>query len=74
MTNDKNMRAVRIFIAAGRVLLSLSLISLLVAWLAELTGWALFNMSQLHLYCGAIALSLLGIGALIDAHWHARNF
>ena len=62
----------RVAILFGRILLTLSLIALIGAWITQVTGTPLFGMSQQHLFNDAIALALLGIGMFLDALWHAR--
>lgn len=57
----------------GRLLLGLGFLSLLGAWLTQLTGQLLLGLSQQHLFNDAMALSLLGIGALIDARLHSQK-
>ena len=57
----------------GRLLLVLGFLSLLGAWLTQLTGQSLWGLSQTHLFSDAIVLSLLGIGALVDAKLHSQK-
>lgn len=57
----------------GRLLLILGFLSLLGAWLTQLTGQPLLGMSQVHLFSDATVLSLLGIGALLDAKLHGQK-
>ena len=54
----------------GRILLSLAFLALVGAWLNQLSGYSPFGMSQQHMFNDSIALSLLGIGMLIDAAFH----
>jgi hypothetical protein len=57
----------------GRLLLGLAFLSLLGAWLTQLTGQPLWGLSQIHLFSDATVLSLLGIGALVDAKLHSQK-
>ena len=57
----------------GRLLLGLGFLSLLGAWLTQLTGQSLLGLSQTHLFSDATVLSLLGIGALVDAKLHSQK-
>lgn len=63
----------RITVYIGRILLFLSLLALLAAWITQLTGGPLLGMSQQHLFSDATVLALLGIGMFLDAFWHARS-
>ena len=56
----------------GRISLTLSVLSLIGAWIATQTG-SLFGLDQTHLFNDAIVFSLLGIGTLIDVQLHAKN-
>ena len=57
----------------ARVLLGLAFLALVGAWITQLTGEALFGMSQQHLFNDALALAVLGIAVFLDAFWHARH-
>ena len=57
----------------GRFLLIIGFLSLLGAWFTQLTGETILGMSQTHLFSDATVLSLLGIGALIDAKLHSQK-
>lgn len=57
----------------GRLLLILGFLSLLGAWLTQLTGQSLLGLSQTHLFSDATVLSLLAIGALVDARLHSQK-
>lgn len=57
----------------GRILLFVGFLALLGAWWTQLTGQTLFGMSQAHLFSDATVLSLLGIGALLDAKLHSQK-
>ena len=57
----------------GRFLLLFGFLSLLGAWFTQLTGETLLGMSQSHLFNDATVLSLLGIGALVDAKLHLNK-
>lgn len=57
----------------GRVLLIAGFLILLGVWVTQLTGQPLFGMSQIHLFGDATVLSLLGIGALLDAKLHSQK-
>lgn len=57
----------------GRILLFVGFLALLGAWWTQLTGQTLFSMSQSHLFSDATVLSLLGIGALLDAKLHSQK-
>lgn len=66
-------KATPFFVYLGRLFFALAFLALLGAWLTQLTGGTLMGMSQQHLFNDAIALSLLGIGMMVDALWHSRN-
>lgn len=66
-------KATPFFVYVGRLFFALAFLALLGAWLTQLTGGTLMGMSQQHLFNDAIALSLLGVGMMIDALWHSRN-
>lgn len=57
----------------GRIFLTLALLSLIGAWLNQLSGFSLLGMTQQHMFNDSIALSLLGIGMLIDAAFHKAD-
>lgn len=57
----------------GRIFLTLALLSLLGAWLNQLNGFSPLGMTAEHLFFDSIALSLLGIGMLIDAAFHKAD-
>lgn len=65
-------RGAAAMVAIGRVLLTLSLLALLGAWLSEGSG-EIAGLSQQHLFNDAIVLALLGIASMLDAFWHARS-
>lgn len=66
-------QATPLFVYIGRILLTLSLIALLGAWLTALTGRPIMGLTQQHLFDDATVLALLGIGCFLDAVWHSRN-
>ncbi|MEK6805776.1 MAG: hypothetical protein AABY95_03910 [Pseudomonadota bacterium] len=66
-------QATPVFVYLGRILLTLAFFSMLGAWLAQLTGGSLLGLTSQHLFNDSIAMSLLGIGAFVDAFWHSRN-
>ena len=72
-SESKARRRAGAAIAIGRILLTLALLALLGAWVAEGSGGAFMGLSQQHLFNDAIVLSLLGIASLLDAFWHARH-
>lgn len=57
----------------GRIFGVLALLSLIGAWITELTGGELFGLSQQHLFNDAIVLSLFSIGMLLDGLLHSKN-
>ena len=59
-------------VVIGRLLLTISFIALLGAWLADVTDGEVAGLSQQHLFNDAIVLALLGIASMLDAFWHAR--
>ncbi|MDP3879241.1 MAG: hypothetical protein Q8Q07_02905 [Dehalococcoidales bacterium] len=63
----------RLCAVTGRILVVLGGLALLGAWFTQLTGTSLFGMSQQHLFNDAMALALLGIAMLIDAHLHLKK-
>lgn len=54
----------------GRVFITLAFLSLIGAWLNQLAGFSPLGMTQQHMFNDSMALSLLGIGMLIDAAFH----
>lgn len=64
---------VTLFAYAGRLLLTLALLTLLGAWMTQLTDGSFLGLSQQHLYNDAMALALLGIGSLLDSICHAKG-
>jgi len=54
----------------GRIALAVAFLSLVGAWLNQLFDFSPFGMTQQHMFYDSIALSLLGIGLLIDAAFH----
>jgi hypothetical protein len=54
----------------GRILLTVAFLSLIGAWLNQLFNFSPFGMTQQHMFNDSMALSLLGIGMLIDAAFH----
>lgn len=66
-------KTAQLFVSLARVLLTLAFFALLGAWTTQLTGNAIFGLTQQHLYNDAIVLALLGIGLFLDAFWHSRN-
>lgn len=57
----------------ARVLIAVALVTLLGAWITQVTGRPLFGITQQHFFNDTIALALLGIAIFIDAFWHARS-
>ena len=57
----------------GRTLLIVSAISLLGAWLSQLTQSTILGMTQEHLFNDTIATALLGIGLIIDSMIHGQK-
>jgi hypothetical protein len=57
----------------GRIVLTLGFLSLIGAWLNQLTGFSPLGMTQQHMFNDSIALSLIGIGLLIDAAFHKAD-
>ena len=68
-----NKKATPIMVNLGRIFFVLAVLSLLGAWLTQLTGGTLLGMNQQHFFNDAIVLSLFGIGMFLDALWHSRN-
>ncbi len=68
-----NKKATPIIVNLGRIFFALAVLSLLGAWLTQLTGGTLLGMNQQHFFNDAIVLSLFGIGMFLDAVWHSRN-
>ena len=66
-------RGAAAMVIIGRVLLTLSFVALVGAWLAESTDGEIASLSQQHLFNDAIVLALLGIASMLDAFWHARK-
>ena len=63
----------RLFVILARVLLGLGFLSVVFAWISELTGGEFFGLSQDHLFSDATVLSLLAIGCFLDAAWHSYS-
>jgi hypothetical protein len=61
------------FVSVGRVSLALSVLSLIGAWITQLTGNSFVGMSQTHLFSDATVLALLGIGFLVDGIVHKKE-
>ena len=57
----------------GRFCGLLAFLSLVGAWITQLTGAPLFGMSQQHLFNDAIVLSLFSIAGLLDALAHSKR-
>lgn len=70
---DNNQRGACIFTFIGRLLLALAFLSLCFAWITQVTGRPFFGASQQHLFNDSMALSLLGIGSLLDALLHGKG-
>ncbi|MCI3130792.1 hypothetical protein MQH10_00165 [Phenylobacterium aquaticum] len=62
-----------VMVGIGRVFLGLALLVLVTAWISGVRGGPVFGLSQQHLLGDATVMALLGIGAMVDAFWHARN-
>ncbi len=62
----------KIYATAGRISLAAGFAALVGAWIAT-SGGNVFGLSEAHLFNDAIVLSLLGIGALVDAGLHRQN-
>lgn len=54
----------------GRIVMTAAFLSLVGAWLNQLTGFSPLGMTQQHMFNDSIALSLIGIAQLIDAAFH----
>jgi nitrate reductase gamma subunit len=67
------MSKTKLAIYVGRLCGVLALLSLVGAWITELTGRPLAGMSQQHLFNDATVLSLFCIAGLVDALVHAKN-
>ena len=73
MNSSNDIRWARVHIVTGRVFYTLALLAVIGAWITQVTGRPILGMNQQHLYNDAIVLALLGIGAFLDAFWHARR-
>lgn len=69
---NANARA-RYTVYVGRALWTLALLAMMGTWIVQLTGKPLLGMDQQHLANDAIALALLGIGALLDGLLHTKG-
>ena len=67
------MSRARLFVSAGRVSLSLAVVTLLLAWFTELTGGSIAGLSQQHLFNDTIVFGVLGIAGLLDALLHSKG-
>lgn len=63
----------RFSVYAGRILMTLSLLALVSAWVSQLTNHSVLGMSQQHLFNDSMALALLGIGSFLDSLYHAKG-
>jgi len=72
-SSNSERRGAAKMVLLGRAFLLFSFIALVGAWVSEFTGGAFGGFSQQHLFFDSITLSLLGIGAMVDAFWHARG-
>lgn len=57
----------------GRIALMLGVLTLVGAWLNQMAGFSPFGMSQQHMFNDSMALSLIGIGMLVDAAFHKTD-
>lgn len=62
-----------VMVVIGRIFLGLAFLAVVTAWVSEMRGGPVFGLSQQHLFGDATVMALLGIGAMVDAFWHARN-
>ena len=67
------MSSTRFFATAGRVSLTLATITLLAAWVSELTGGSVAGLSQQHLFNDATVLGIVGVAGLLDALLHSKG-
>lgn len=54
----------------GRIFLIISFLSLVGAWLNQLSGFSPLGMTQQHMFNDSIALALISIALFIDAAFH----
>ncbi len=54
----------------GRIFLVISFLSLVGAWLNQLTGFAPLGITQQHMFSDATVLALISIALFIDAAFH----
>jgi len=67
------MKKSSLAIGIGRIALVLSFVSLVGAWIAQLTGSSFFGESQQHLFSDATVLALIGIAGLVDGIIHQKE-
>lgn len=67
------MKKSSFFINLGRLALVVSCLSLVGAWITQLSGTSFFGMSQQHLFSDATVLALIGIAGLIDGIIHKKE-
>lgn len=70
---DRNHRYAFLFTYIGRFFLALAFLGLCGAWIAQVSGRPLLGMSQQHLFNDSMALSLLGVGLLLDGLVHFKG-
>ena len=63
----------KLAINLGRLCGLLAFLSLVGAWVTQLTGGTLFGMSQQHLFNDAIVLALFSIAGLLDGLLHSKG-
>ncbi len=67
------MTKARTAVIVGRSLCTLALLSLIGAWVTQLTGAPLLGEGQAHLFSDATVFALLGIASLLDGLIHLRE-
>ncbi|OYZ21760.1 MAG: hypothetical protein B7Y39_08635 [Bdellovibrio sp. 28-41-41] len=72
-SSTSQIQAAKIFVFIGRASIFVSFLSLIGAWITQVSGGYFLGMSQQHLFFDSIALSLLGIGFLADSFLHAKG-
>ena len=73
METIKKRGKIKLSITIARVCGIFAIISLIGAWITQITGGSILGMSQQHLFFDSIALSLISIGNFIDSLLHSRN-
>lgn len=73
MPTNPNIQRTKIVFVIARISGVLAFITLICAWITQVTGGSIMGMSQQHFFFDSIALSLISIGNLLDGLLHSKN-